>query len=63
MRGDLCRPQGAMTCRGGFQTRPCGVHHASKSNAADDEKGTQVCKGSGMPWMSPNHDYHWEVLP
>ena len=27
--------QGAMTCRGGFQTRPCGVHHASKSHCID----------------------------
>ncbi len=45
MRGDLCRPQGVMTCRGGFQTRPCGVHHASKSNAADDEKAPRFVGG------------------
>ena len=44
MRGNLCRPQGAMTCRGGFQTRPWGVHHASKSNAVDDEKYPQIWK-------------------
>ena len=34
MRGHFGRRQGAMTCRGGFQTRPCGRYHARKSNAA-----------------------------
>ena len=34
----FCCRQGAMTCRGGFQTRPCGGYHARKSNAADGKK-------------------------
>ena len=38
MRGHFGCRQGAMTCRGGFQTRPCGVHHARKSNAADGQR-------------------------
>ena len=42
MRGHFGRRQGAMTCRGGFQTRPCGVHHARKSNAADGQKDPQI---------------------
>ena len=42
MRGHFGCRQGAMTCRGGFQTRPCGVHHARKSNAADGQKDPQI---------------------
>ena len=44
LRGHFGCRQGAMTCRGGFQTRPCGVHHARKSNAADGQKDPQIRK-------------------
>ena len=44
MRGHFCCRQGAMTCRGGFQTRPCGRYHARKSNAADGQKDPQIRK-------------------
>ena len=44
LRGHFGCRQGAMTCRGGFQTRPCGVHHARKSNAADGQKAPQIRK-------------------
>ena len=42
LRGHFGCRQGAMTCRGGFQTRPCGGHHARKSNAADGQKDPQI---------------------
>ena len=42
LRGHFGCRQGAMTCRGGFQTRPSGVHHARNSNAADGEKDQQI---------------------
>ncbi len=42
MRRNSCRRQGATTCRGGFQTRPCGQYHARRSNAADGEKDQQI---------------------
>ena len=41
MRGHFGCRQGAMTCRGGFQTRPCGVHHARKSNATNASRWPQ----------------------
>ena len=44
LRGHFGRRQGAMTCRGGFQTRPCGRYHARKSNAADGQKDPQIRK-------------------
>ena len=44
MRGHFGCRQGAMTCRGGFQTRPCGRYHARKSNAADGQKDPQIHK-------------------
>ena len=44
LRGHFGCRQGAMTCRGGFQTRPCGVYHARKSNAADGQKDPQIRK-------------------
>ena len=44
MRGHFGCRQGAMTCRGGFQTRPCGRYHARKSNAADGQKDPQIRK-------------------
>ena len=45
LRRIFCCRQGAMTCRGGFQTRPSGVHHARKSNAADGKKDQQIIAG------------------
>ena len=41
------RRQSVMTCRGGFQTRPCGVHDAEKRNAANEEEPEgSVAKGA-----------------